>query len=109
MSAPENNLAPFDATKLPLVSQGHTGGCACGHEDDGSLPELDATAIPHAIRHATIFGALDSIQPGHGMVLAAPHDPKPLLDQLQQRAPGAFTIDYLQRGPEVWKLRFVRG
>lgn len=108
MTASENNLAPLDATELPLVSEGHSGGCACGHQDDGDLPELDATVIPHAIRHATIFGALDSIQPGHGMVLAAPHDPKPLLAQLEQRAPGAFAIDYVQRGPEVWKLRFVR-
>ena len=108
MTQQNGDLKPVDIQELPQVSVGHSGGCACGHEDDGSLPELDATVIPHAIRHATIFGALDSIQPGHGMILAASHDPLPLLAQLAQRAPEAFEIEYLQRGPEVWKLRFVR-
>lgn len=108
MSEPNSDLKPVEIQELPQVSAGHGGGCACGHEDDGGLPELDATVIPHAIRHATIFGALDSIHPGHGMVLAAPHDPKPLLAQLEQRSPDAFAIDYVQQGPEVWKLRFLR-
>jgi uncharacterized protein (DUF2249 family) len=83
--------------------------CTCGHrERTGDLPELDARAVPHAIRPATIFGALDSLGAGGGMVLVAPHDPLPLLDQLEQRSPGLFSIDYLQRGPEAWRVRFVR-
>jgi uncharacterized protein (DUF2249 family) len=64
--------------------------------------------VPHAIRHATIFGALDALGPGGGLVLVAPHDPLPLLDQLQARSPGAFAVDYLERGPEAWRLRLVR-
>jgi uncharacterized protein (DUF2249 family) len=85
---------------------GHT--CACGETDTGELPELDARAVPHAIRHATIFGALDALGPGGGLVLVAPHDPLPLLDQLQARSPDAFAVDYLERGPEAWRLRLVR-
>lgn len=84
------------------------GECTCGHEDSSALPELDARAVPHAIRHATIFGALDSVGIGEGMVLVAPHDPLPLLTQLEGRAPGRFSIDYLERGPEVWRLQFLR-
>ena len=42
------------------------------------------------------------------MVLVAPHDPLPLLEQLGQRSPGLFSIDYLERGPEAWRVRFVR-
>jgi uncharacterized protein (DUF2249 family) len=64
--------------------------------------------VPHAIRHATIFGALDAVPPGGGLVLVAPHDPLPLLAQIEQRAPGAFAVDYLERGPEAWRLEFVR-
>ena len=82
--------------------------CACG-EHDAELPELDARAIPHAIRHATIFGALDSVRPGGGLVLIAPHDPLPLLAQIEQRTPGLFAVDYLERGPQAWRLQFVRG
>ena len=82
--------------------------CSCGETDPGSHPELDARAIPHAIRHATIFGALDAVRPGRGLVLVAPHDPVPLLAQLEQRHPGAFDVEYLARGPEAWRLRLVR-
>jgi uncharacterized protein (DUF2249 family) len=85
------------------------GGCGCGHQvPAGALPELDARAVPHAIRHATIFGALDSIGAGSGMVLVAPHDPLPLLAQLEERSPGLFSVDYLERGPESWRVRFIR-
>lgn len=83
--------------------------CGCGEVDGAELPELDARAVPHAIRHATIFGALDAVRPGGGLVLVAPHDPLPLLAQVEKRAPGAFEVDYLERGPEAWRLRFLRG
>jgi uncharacterized protein (DUF2249 family)/iron-sulfur cluster repair protein YtfE (RIC family) len=81
--------------------------CGCGETDEAGYPELDARIVPHAIRHATIFGALDAVQPGKGMVLVAPHDPLPLLAQIEQRAPGRFAVDYLERGPEAWRLQFV--
>lgn len=87
-------------------SEGHA--CGCGEVDGPAYPELDARAIPHAIRHATIFGALDGVRPGKGLVLIAPHDPLPLLAQLEQRAPDAFAVDYLERGPETWRLALVR-
>jgi len=87
---------------------GHGHSCGCGEVDGPELPELDARAVPHAIRHATIFGALDAVRPGGGLVLVAPHDPLPLLRQVEQRAPGTFAVDYLERGPEAWRLRFLR-
>lgn len=91
----------------PTVEAHDHGGCNCGETDEG-MPELDARLVPHAIRHATIFGALDALAPGRGMVLVAPHDPLPLLAQIEQRAPGAFEVSYLQQGPEAWRLQLVR-
>ena len=85
---------------------GHT--CDCGEVDPVGYPELDARAIPHAIRHATIFGALDGVRPGKGLVLVAPHDPLPLLAQLERREPGVFDVEYLERGPGAWRLTLVR-
>ena len=82
--------------------------CTCGEVDEPGHPELDTRVIPHAIRHATIFGALDGVRPGAGMVVVTSHDPLPLIAQLDQRAPGVFGMDYLERGPEVWRLLFVR-
>ena len=85
---------------------GHS--CSCGEVDAPGFPELDARAVPHAIRHATVFGALDAVEAGGGLVLVAPHDPLPLLAQIERRAPGAFAVEYLERGPEAWRLAFVR-
>jgi uncharacterized protein (DUF2249 family) len=82
--------------------------CSCGEVDGPGYPELDVRSVPHAIRHATIFGALESVQPGAGLELVAPHDPLPLLDQINQRWPGAFAVAYRERGPEAWRLTLER-
>lgn len=83
--------------------------CACGEHDADGFPELDVRVIPHAIRHATIFGALDSLAVGAGLVIIANHAPLPLLAQVGQRyREGAFGISYLAEGPEEWKVQFLR-
>jgi uncharacterized protein (DUF2249 family) len=95
--------------EAPGVEQGCGGhSCTCGEVDGPGYPELDARQVPHAIRHATIFGALEAVRPGGGLVLVAPHDPLPLLGQIEQRYPGVFEHSYLERGPEAWRLAFVR-
>ncbi|QMW67684.1 DUF2249 domain-containing protein [Mumia sp. ZJ1417] len=95
-----------DALDLDSGCGGHT--CSCGEVDGPGYPELDVRPVPHAIRHATIFGALESVQPGNGLTLIAPHDPLPLLDQVNQRWPGIFSVAYTERGPEAWRLNLVR-
>lgn len=98
------------AASVPMPDPVPTAGdsahtCECGVLDEATYPELDVRAIPHAIRHAAVFGALDSIAPGSGLVLVAPHDPLPLLAQIDERMPGRFTVSYLDRGPECWRLQ----
>ncbi len=94
---PDDQVAPERA---------HRCGC---HETDGpGFPELDARAVPHAIRHATVFGALDSVSVGDGLVLLAPHDPLPLLAQVEDRYDGAFSYEYLDRGPDAWRVALTR-
>ncbi|QCO99277.1 DUF2249 domain-containing protein [Arthrobacter sp. 24S4-2] len=80
--------------------------CECGIVDEPAYVELDVRNVPHAIRHATVFGALDAIGAGEGLILVAPHDPLSLLIQVEQRTPGRFTVSYLDRGPEAWRLQF---
>ncbi|HMM94982.1 DUF2249 domain-containing protein [Phycicoccus sp.] len=89
---------------LPLTAVQH--GCGCGDADHGA-PELDVRSIPHAIRHATVFGAMSAIPAGGSLVLVAPHDPKPLLAQLADRE-SPITVTYLDEGPEAWRLRITR-
>ena len=104
----EDDTAAGDHHHAHPAAEDHGHSCTCGEVDGPELPELDARAVPHAIRHATIFGALDAVRPGSGLVLVAPHDPLPLLQQVEQRSPGVFAVDYLERGPEAWRLRFLR-
>lgn len=91
-------------TDLSVTPVQHS--CGCGDADHG-VPELDVRPIPHAIRHATVFGAWSAIPHGGSLVLVAPHDPKPLLAQLADRE-GPITVTYLDEGPEAWRLRVTR-
>lgn len=86
------------------VDQVPGGGCACGEHDNDNVPELDAQTIPHAIRHAAIFGAIESLRPGNGMIISATHDPVPLLNQLRDRHAQTYATRYLDEGPERWRI-----
>lgn len=88
------------------TEQPSNGTCACGGHDE-SLPELDVQTIPHAIRHAAIFGALESLHVGGGIIISATHNPLPLLEQLRSQHADKFETEYLDEGPERWRL-FIR-
>lgn len=93
-------------TELPITESRSSCGC---HEHNEAIPALDVRTIPHAIRHATVFGALDSLStPGAAMELIAHHDPLPLLAQIDARYQGAFEVEYKEQGPEQWRLCFTR-
>ncbi|MCG6567003.1 DUF2249 domain-containing protein [Tessaracoccus sp. Y36] len=89
------------------ISLSPKSSCGCGGHDE-ALPELDARTIPHAIRHAAIHGVVDSLQPGTAFVLVAPHDPIPLIAQIQQRHGQDVAVSYVQQGPDAWKLKLAR-
>ncbi|MGC0400443.1 uncharacterized protein (DUF2249 family) [Streptomyces sp. SAI-126] len=95
-----------DMDERQMEESGGCGGvCGCGGGAEENEPQLDVRDVPHAIRHATVFGALDAVPAGTAMVLVAHHDPLPLLAQIEQRSPGVFSVEYLERGPEAWRLR----
>jgi len=105
----ECGCAHDDAHAAEAAAAPASTGCACGHaHDDDSEIVLDARQIPHAIRHATIFGALGALAPGFALDLLADHRPSPLVAQLEQRHPGAFEVRVVDDGPELWRLRFIR-
>lgn len=92
-----------EATNQYPTAQSSTASCSCG-EGDEELPEFDVQTIPHAIRHAAIFGAIESLRPGAAMVISATHNPVPLLTQLQAKHGGAYRTRYLDEGPERWRI-----
>ncbi len=97
-------LGGGEETESESSGGGCGGSCACGGSDDADVPELDVREVPHALRHATVFGALGAVKAGRSMLLVAPHDPLPLLRQIEDRNPGVFAVEYQERGPEAWRL-----
>ncbi|MCK7637928.1 DUF2249 domain-containing protein [Corynebacterium pygosceleis] len=90
--------------ELPLTEK--TGSCGCG-DGDVPVPELDAAAIPHAIRHGAIHGALGTLAVGGALILVAPHNPVPLLNEIAAREE-SFDMRFLRQGPDEWRIRFTR-
>ena len=90
-------------SRSEATDQSPTAGCTCGEVDE-DLPELDVQTIPHAVRHAAIFGAIESLRPGSAMVISATHDPVPLLTQLSAKHGDAYHTRYLDEGPERWRI-----
>jgi uncharacterized protein (DUF2249 family) len=66
---------------------------------------LDVRNVPPRERHARIFGMFNWLPAGKAFVLVNDHDPKPLYYQLAAERPGEFTWDYLEQGPDVWRVR----
>ena len=92
-------------TSAPHAPEPEAHSCGCGGHDEAD-PVLDVRPIPHAIRHATVFGAFDAIKPGESLVIIAPHLPRPLIAQLAERAP--LEVEVLVDGPEAWHVRLTR-
>jgi uncharacterized protein (DUF2249 family) len=65
------------------------------------------TEIPR-VRHELIFSTFGTLEVGTAFVLVNDHDPKPLYYQLAAENAGQFTWEYLEEGPEVWRVRIGR-
>ncbi|MGH3376380.1 MAG: DUF2249 domain-containing protein [Actinoallomurus sp.] len=82
------------------------------HPDDRAEepPEqLDVRRLPHgAGRHETILARLDTLRAGGQLVIVNDHDPRPLHFQLDAAWPEVFTWNYLENGPQVWRVAIAR-
>lgn len=84
-----------------------THNCANSFTSDMRYP-FDARGVAKRFRHAAIFGALDSLNPGETMLFVNDHDPLPLLAQLQDRYGDAIEISYVAREPGQIVIDFMR-
>jgi uncharacterized protein (DUF2249 family) len=69
---------------------------------------LDVRQEIPARRHELIFETYGALPPGDGFVLVNDHDPKPLYYQFAAEHPNEFEWDYLEEGPQVWRVRIGR-
>jgi uncharacterized protein (DUF2249 family) len=70
--------------------------------------DLDVRSEPPARRHDLIFNTWNGLDAGQGFTLINDHDPKPLYYQFAAEHEGEFSWDYLEQGPEVWRVRIGR-
>jgi uncharacterized protein (DUF2249 family) len=69
---------------------------------------IDVRRIVPRDRHPLIFRTFDGLAPGESFELVNDHDPKPLYYQLQAERPGQLAWQYLEQGPEVWRVTVGR-
>lgn len=71
-----------------------------------SVRDVRVTAL--AQRHETIFSSYETLELGAAFLLVKDHDPKPLRYQSELEHGGAFTWDYVESGPKVWRVPIGR-
>lgn len=69
---------------------------------------LDVTQIEPRFKHPTIFDHFDHLDQGEGFVILNDHDPKPLYYQLLGERGNIFTWEYLENGPDWWRVRIFK-
>jgi uncharacterized protein (DUF2249 family) len=60
--------------------------------------------FPPREKHPAIFNTFHSLQSGEIMQIINDHDPKPLYYQFMVEHTDRFTWEYLEEGPETWKV-----
>lgn len=65
---------------------------------------LDVTVLEPKQKHPSIFARFDLLADGESLTIHNDHDPKPLYYQLLGERGNIFTWEYLEQGPEWWKV-----
>lgn len=69
---------------------------------------VDVRTIAPRERHPLIFSTFGGLATGQSMELVNDHDPRPLYYQFNAEMPGEFAWDYLEQGPETWRVAITR-
>jgi len=69
---------------------------------------VDVRTIAPRERHPLIFTTFRNLPAGGSMQLVNDHDPKPLYYQFEAEMPGTFGWDYLESGPDTWRVAITR-
>ena len=70
--------------------------------------QLDVRVIPPREKHPTIFQTFDMLAPGQSFVLVNDHDPFPLRYQFEAERTGRYGWEYLEQGPQVWRVEISK-
>lgn len=73
-----------------------------------TIDTLDVTILEPRMKHPRIFEVYDGLVPGTAFVISNDHDPKPLYYQLLAERGQTFSWEYLESGPELWKVKIAK-
>lgn len=65
---------------------------------------VDARLYEPRDKHPKIFNTFEALKAGERMELINDHDPRPLHYQFIMEMPNQFEWEYLEEGPEVWRV-----
>lgn len=69
---------------------------------------LNVTLLEPRQKHPTIFVRFDELKEGESLTILNDHDPKPLYYQLLGERGNIFEWEYLEEGPETWKVKISK-
>lgn len=85
-----------------------TGQAGLGDDGFSVVNEFDIRPFPPTERHEMFYQAFADIKPGEAFEFINDHDPKPLYYQMEAESKEPFRWEYLEKGPEAWKVRVVK-
>ncbi|MGE5568398.1 MAG: DUF2249 domain-containing protein [Rhodospirillales bacterium] len=95
-------MSKADVTVVTAVKRGF------GHADSMANQEIDLREIPHGRRHGLVFAAFDALKTHESFVIINDHDPSPLRNQMEFMRHGQVGWEYLEQGPEAFRVRITR-
>lgn len=72
------------------------------------MQQVDVRDMIPRERHPLIFRTFDAMETGDAFELINDHDPKPLYYQFQMERPGEIEWEYLEEGPETWRVKVTK-
>ena len=74
----------------------------------GADKVMDVRPIPCSVKHGLILRTWRELPVGDHFILLNDHDPVPLRYQFEAEFPGTFAWDYLERGPEDFRVKLTK-
>lgn len=79
-----------------------------GNNSNNEVFELNVTLLEPRKKHPTIFEHFDALAEGASFKILNDHDPKPLYYQMLGERGNIFTWEYLEKGPQWWRVLITK-
>jgi uncharacterized protein (DUF2249 family) len=69
---------------------------------------MDVRTIPCSIKHGLVLKTWRELPVGDYFIVLNDHDPAPLRNQFEAEFPGACRWEYLERGPDDFRVKITK-